>query len=202
MESLNPININFSKSSSPETDYTEFKDYIIRNNVELQKELKEKIELVKDLEATITENETEEDKYDNRVRYMKGLLQNLNEQKNEYRKISEKIEEKQKLVQDLHLKNKKNYYAIYKLLALTNLLTIISPLHYVNYLVLIYQTCYVITISYCCLKIKEKYTLIQSSSKETTLEFTKLTTHINKLKEDVKKTEEATLSLDNWICEL
>jgi DNA repair exonuclease SbcCD ATPase subunit len=203
MDQTNPININISKDKETEKDpYSEFRDYIIKNNIELQHEIKTNLELIKTQEATIAEKEAEEDKYDTRIRYMKGLLQNLNELRNNYKKVAEKIEEKQKLVQDLHKKNKKNYDDIYKLLITINISTFIIPLYYVNYLVLIPQTCYIIGISYCYLKIKEKYMNIKSTSKETTSEFVSLTTHINILKKDITKTEESNISIDNWICEI
>ena len=89
MESVNPINITISKSSENSPNlYNEFREYVIQNNVQLQKEVKENIQLVKELEATVSEKETEEDKSDTRVRYMKGLLQNLNELKIDYSKVT------------------------------------------------------------------------------------------------------------------
>ena len=74
----NPINININKNENEnqKNPYDTLKYYIIINNIEFEKEFKSCIETIKILEATICEKETEEDKYDNRVRYMKGLIQN------------------------------------------------------------------------------------------------------------------------------
>ena len=95
MDSTNPININISKSTENSPNpYNEFREYVIQNNVVLQKELKENIQQVKELEASLAEKETEEDKSDTRLRYMKGLLQNLNELKTDYLNVTQKTEEK------------------------------------------------------------------------------------------------------------
>lgn len=98
-----PININISKENK-EPQYNEFKKYIIVNNIVLQEEVKEATIKIKDLESQIQIHEETEDKYDTRMRYLKGLLQNLNELKNDYSKISHKTDDKLKLIHELHKK--------------------------------------------------------------------------------------------------
>ena len=77
-----PLTINFqSKSQEDETvkDYNEFKDYIIKSNIILQNNIQLKQTKIEELQLTVIEQEQEIDKHDIRIRYMKGLLQNLNE---------------------------------------------------------------------------------------------------------------------------
>lgn len=62
--------LEFSESS-------EFKKYIIKNNIQLTNENKELRERIAELEKEKNELETENDKYDERIRYMRGLLHNL-----------------------------------------------------------------------------------------------------------------------------
>jgi hypothetical protein len=204
MASETPININITKDMGGQENnqYNEFKDYIIKNNVILQEENKNHIETITSLKEKIETYEEAEDKYDNRMRYMKGLLQNLNELKKDYTRISSKSEDKVKLIQELHKKNKKNYYEIYAYLLLINLLTIITPLYFVNVSVMFLQTSASIIYIYSCFKIKNNYELIKTNSKEATNSVKEITFEINKIKEEIKKAEDSCLSLDNWICEV
>ena len=199
-----PININISKDngSHDNNEYSEFKDYIIKNNVILQQENKNFIEIITSLKEKIEYYEEAEDKHDNRMRYMKGLLQNLNEVKKDYSKITLKSEDKVKLIQELHKKNKINYYQIYAFLLIINLLTFITPLYFVNLFIMFLQTTASIIYIYSCFKIKNNYELIKSNSKEATNSVKEITTEINKIKEEIKKAEDSCLSLDNWICEV
>lgn len=204
MRNDTPININISKDngSNDNNEYSEFKDYIIKNNVILQQENKNYIEAITSLKEKIETYEEAEDKYDNRMRYMKGLLQNLNELKKDYTRISSKSEDKVKLIQELHKKNKINYYQIYAFLLIINLLTFITPLYFVNLFIMFLQTTASIIYIYSCFKIKNNYELIKSNSKEATNSVKEITTEINKIKEEIKKAEDSCLSLDNWICEV
>ena len=127
----------------------------------------------------------------------------MNELRSDYNNVSQKTEEKLKMVQDLHKKNKKNYYEIYALLIIINILTLITPsqLYYTNLFVLLLQTSSSIIIPYNIYKIKEKYCSIKQESKEVTIQFKTITSQINKIKDEVKKTEESCISLDNWVNE-
>lgn len=200
-----PININIStkENQNKEDEYNKFKDYIILNNITLQKQVHEANIKIKSLEHEVQSKEEIEDKYDTRIRYLKGLLQNLNELRNDYNNVSEKTEAKLKMVQDLHKKNKKNYYEIYCLLIIINTLILITPfnLNYINIGVLLIQICSLIIISYNIYKIKEKYISISKESKEVTIQFKNITSQINKIKEDIKKTENSCITLDNWVNE-
>lgn len=76
---MQPMNINItnSKETSETDDYSEFEKYIIKNNIQLSKENKELRIQITDLEKQNSEHESENDKYDERIRYMRGLMHNL-----------------------------------------------------------------------------------------------------------------------------
>lgn len=200
-----PININISKNTEYEDNkYNEFKEYIIKNNINLQNELRENVLKIKDLEKEISEKESIEDNYDNRIRYLKGLLNNLNEQRSDYSKITKKTEDKLNLVKQHHTNTKKNYYEIYVYLIILNILTLITPLSlkYINIYYLVLQTLYFTYLPYSFIKIKNIYFSLINHSKTATNSIKDITTEINIVKLEIKKTEDACLSLDKWICEV
>ena len=84
-----PININIQGdndiSKTPVKD--NYRDYIIETNMQLREENLRLRQEITETNNTISENEQEQDKYDNRVRYMKGLMNNLIEIKNQYTNI-------------------------------------------------------------------------------------------------------------------
>ena len=211
-EGTPPININISSANNTKTNeesqngvkYSEFREYIIKNNIALQEEVKSKTVTIKELEAKVQEHEQEEDKYDTRLRYMKGLLQNLNELKGLYLQIKISSDIKTEIIREHNKTTKKLYYEIYAFLIVINILTLITPftLEYFNMFNLLLQTMYFTLVPYGVYKIKDKYTKIQTISKDATQRMREQTVEINKFKEDIKKIEEASISLDNWICEL
>ena len=205
--SQKPININITSNGEDlqvPNEYNEFREYIIKNNIALQEEVKSKTVTIKELEAKVQEQEREEDKYDTRLRYMKGLLQNLNGLKGLYLQIKISSDMKTEIIREHNKTTKKLYYEIYAFLIVINILTLITPftLEYFNMFNLLLQTMYFTLVPYGVYKIKDKYTKIQTISKDATQRMREQTAEINKFKEDIKKIEEASMSLDNWICEL
>ena len=77
-----PININISRQTEQDEKYNQFKEYLILNHLDLQRENKMLKDMITDLKSQLNEKENEEDKYDSRTRYFRGLLTNLNELKN------------------------------------------------------------------------------------------------------------------------
>lgn len=204
MESQNPININISKDSMESKDkYNEFKEYVIRNNIELQNELKETRDLVKVLEADILEKENTEDKYDTRVRYMKGLLQNLYELKNEYSKITKKTIEKTRNIFTYKEINDKLYKKTFINTNLINFSIVLgSFIGKGGVINLALSGLQIITIIYCVNDIKKDYYTYKKNSNNLQESNNQLDDEIKEIRETIKKTEDASLSLDNWICEL
>lgn len=205
--SQKPININITSNGEDlqvPNEYNEFREYIIKNNIALQEEVKSKTITIKELEEKVQEQEREEDKYDTRLRYMKGLLQNLNGLKGLYLQIKISSDMKTEIIREHNKTTKKLYYEIYAFLIVINILTLITPftLEYFNMFNLLLQTMYFTLVPYGVYKIKDKYTKIQTISKDATQRMREQTAEINKFKEDIKKIEEASMSLDNWICEL
>ena len=131
------------------------------------------------------------------------MLNNLNELRSDYSKITIKNEKQTILVKDLHKTTKKKYYTIYIHLSILNILTLITPLSlkYINIYYLLLQTLYFIYLPYSFIKIKNIYYSIINDSKIATNSMKDITTEINIIKLEIKKTEDACLSIDNWICE-
>tara|TARA_E500000178_G_scaffold334286_2_gene370034 strand:+ start:60 stop:704 length:645 start_codon:yes stop_codon:yes gene_type:complete len=207
----NPININISKESKFDkaSEYNEFKKYIIVNNIALQEDIKKANNKVKTLESQIQNQEETEDKYDTRIRYMKGLLQNLNGLRNDYNNISKKTEEKLKFAQESNKKIKKLNYEIYAYLVITNAFTLFTPLsftplsfEYFNIFILLLQTFFVILMPYCFIKVKNNYNSIKKLENEKQSSFKDINNEINKIKVEIIKTEQASISVDNWINEI
>jgi len=200
-----PISINISNESNVQEDeYSEFQKYIIVNNISLQKEVKESISKIKELEAKIQNQETCEDNYDTHIRYMKGLLQNLNELRNDYNKISLKTDSKLKLAQESNKIIKKLNYEIYAYLVIMNVVTIITPytFEYYNIYILLLQTLYTLLMPYCIFKIKNSYANIRTIENDKLFLLKEINNEISKIKVEIIKTEEATLAIDNWIHEI
>ena len=205
--STTPININISSNEEQKnSSYNEFKEYVIINNIELQKELKVSIETVKLLEATVSEKEAEEDKYDNRVRYMKGLIQNLNELKTEYIYLEKKENEKNKLfakfISDFHNTHTINYvYGI--IILIISIIMNYNTCLFNNFIItLIFVTCNTFILCYSVHKIFENYTIMKNEEKVFKNNTNLINLQIKEKKNEIKKIEESTLSLDNWICEI
>lgn len=203
MAPKNPININISDTNENNDLYNEFKDYIILNNVNLQQELKIANITIKKLESQLQEEEENVDKQDTRLRYVKGLLQNLNEIRKEYSKISLKTEEKLILVKEHGKKTKVIYFEILKILIFTNLLTLITPFNIdnINIINIILQTIYITLVPLLIFKIKNKYYSILEDRKNTINSLKEITSSITIIKTEVKKTEESCFSIENWINE-
>ena len=205
MESTNPININISKSAENTLNpYNEFREYVIQNNIQLQKELKENIHQVKELEATLAEKESEEDKSDTRLRYMKGLLQNLNELKTDYSKLAQKTEDKFKILNNFNTKfiNKCVEIMIYYHVLLFNLSLLYYFLFSTTIIICVLNAVEFMIICYCANKINNIYLFLSELELKNKSIIKKLDEEIKEMTKEIKKTEDSTLSLDNWICEM
>ena len=80
--SKQPFNININgheTTKSKEESASEFKEYIIQSNLNLQQINKELTQKNEELQKELSDKEDELDKEEERLRYIKGLLNNLNE---------------------------------------------------------------------------------------------------------------------------
>ena len=206
-ETEQPISINISRLGNNGDKYNAFKEYLIINNLDLQTEVKDLKNQIGILKVEINEKEIEEDKSDSRIRYMRGLLNNLNEIKKGYISISKERE---------HLVNNTNrlWNNIYKVsenyhlkLVMYNIIFILQNIilnsitytkfrHIINItlnILLVYiigynYYQYYKTICYDKSSIKNKNDITLAKIKDITSELTKL--------------EESTLALDSWIYEV
>jgi hypothetical protein len=206
MTNKSPININISKdnASYDNNEYSNFKDYIIKNNIILQEENKQYILTISSLKENIESYQEVEDKYDNRMRYMKGLLQNLNELKKDYFKITLKTEEKNKNLNDFS-KNiiKLNRDIIYILISIElTIIFLIFTIKSFNIIFFVFNAIIISILTYGFIIIKNKYKKIYNEIYYVNNNNNILSSEIIKIKEEIKKAEESCLSLDNWICEV
>ena len=168
--SQSPVTINIEskdKSSSEEDkNYNEFKEYIIKNNIILQDNIQLKQTKIEELNSTVIEQEQEIDKYDTRIRYLKGLLQNLNELRNLYNKIKTKSDIKIDIIKNHNIKTKKINYHINGLLGVGNIINIVTlftqfRFKYVNFSTLLFQISYLIVSAFIIYKVKTNYDKIK-----------------------------------------
>lgn len=202
-----PININISKSGDSSDKYNAFKEYLIINNLDLQAEIKDLKNHVNVLQIEINEKEITEDKTDSSVRYLRGLVNNLNEIKKGYISISKDRE---------HLVNNTNreWNDICKISENYNLQLLLSNVIFIiwniilrmmtytrfRYMINITMNIMIIyaighmyynyykTVCACRNNIKNKNDTLLIKIKDATTDLTKL--------------EESTLALDSWIYEV
>ena len=211
-----PININITNDdndfehddTNKLTDLSQYKEYIIKTNIILQNESKELRDKIKDLETEISNNESEQDKNDNRIRYMKGLINNINEIKNLYIKLYENndissikyFDDKDKIyknIKDFHIKNI-IYIIVIIIWNLFTALLIISSYTY-KIFVLFINAIIILQLYYLY---KINYHDIINSTKNIKNKFNDISNKNKELKDEIKQLESSTVSLDNWICEI
>ena len=202
-----PVHINISSNDEHPvacSEYNEFRDYVIRNNISLQSDIKLKIEEIKELEAKNMQYEEQEDKYDTRVRYLKGLLQNLNQLRSMYSNIKDKSEQKIEIIRQHNKKSKQIYYEIYAFLIIINIAILLTPfdLEYYNWFTLLCKLSYFAGLPYCVYKIITKYSSIDIISKEATNNMREKTQEINYIKQEIEIIEASCITIDNWIYEI
>lgn len=199
-----PIHININRDYDiSSVDYNEFKDYIIKNNINLQNDYKYYLKLNKDLEASITEKDDEIDRNENKIRYLKGLLVNLNELRNYYTLLKNETSAMNKFL----LEKCNNLFTIVKHL-ITNLL--IGNVIILHYCIINYNSYYnfiniIFTAISMIIILNNINTIINSYVDKKNLFEIKnklFIENLNKTSELIKKTEDSCLALDNWICEI
>lgn len=211
------INININNDDNPsETEninlknpYTQYKEYIIKNNIALQNENTISREKIKELESVILQQENEEDKYDNRIRYMKGLINNLNELKNSYNELCKDnesitiayIDHETKIYKEAKIFYAKNFGLNFSFILWNIFLIFTTALlnNYYYFIGLVIDTLIIIQIYFVY---KYYYSLLIESNEKVNTISNNLKNKISSIKDEIKKLEESTMSLDNWICEI
>ena len=216
-QSTSSININFNNDDVPveseitnfENHYTQYKEYIIKNNIVLQNENTKSREKIKELESIILQQENEEDKYDNRIRYMKGLINNLNELKNSYNELSKDnesitiayIDHETKIYKEAKIFYAKNLVYIL-LFIVCNLFLIFISILLSNYYYFIGLIIDILIITQIYFAYKYYYNLLIENNEKVNTISNNLKNKISSIKDEIKKLEDSTINLDNWICEI
>lgn len=209
MDTERPINITISGGGKEVSEkYNTFKEFIIVNNIELQGEVTALKDRICELCKELTEKELEEDKTDIRVRYLRGLVNNLNELKKGYLEISknkETLVKETALIWDNIYKHGQHYHArllVYTMILIVQNITyvLLSYSHFRLILnvslniIIIYNTIGIVYLDYHnqVKKYKNDIKLLRDTTSQQTKDAEK----------ELLKLEESTLSLDNWIYEV
>jgi hypothetical protein len=202
-----PININISRQTKQDEKYNQFKEYLILNHLDLQRENKMLKDMITDLKNQLNEKENEEDKYDSRTRYFRSLLTNLNELKNGYKEIS-------KNRNNLVNQTNNNWYALYKVhrkfniqIMFANIVFMLvqfifqyykpSPIKLAIYIIVNTTFIYGYIDRYTKLI---KYVKIHRNERKPLVD--KVLKEIKEKETELVKLDESTLSLENWIYEV
>jgi len=208
MEQNPPINISIARGNEANDKYNEFKEYVIVNHLDLQKETAHLRDEIASLRIELQEKETEEDRYDARTRYFRSLLTNMNELKKGYLLISSKRKE----LLDIANSRMVSFYSgtreyHIKLIMLNTVYIVenvlfqyfkVSPVIIALYLIVNSTIVYYIVYNYQLL-----YRLIQlykNNKDSSTTEQIKV--EIKDKTNELTKLDESTLSLENWVYEV
>lgn len=198
-----------NNDTESEKQFNVYKEYIIKNNILLQKENNEFREKIKELESLILQQESEEDKYDNRMRYAKGLLNNLYELKNLYnnqcknhKSISNSyIEYESKIYEQGKIFYIKNV-GLNGLFIFWNLLILFTYSLSNNYYFICGITINILIIYQIYNLYNYYYNFLIINNNKFNNNHKNTNTKINSFNDEIKKLEETTTSLDIWICEI
>ena len=100
--------------------YEDYKKYIINNNTQLLSDNRNYLLQIKKLEQELLDKENEEDRNDNRIRYMKGLMQNLIELNKFYISLSEKYKKLSDINENLKIEMSNIHYNFFLYSTLLN----------------------------------------------------------------------------------
>ncbi len=195
---------NNNNSNDEQQELKDIKNYIILTSIKLEKENRENLNKIKELEKIITIKEEEEDKNDNRMRYIKGLMQNLVLIKDFYIQQNQKWKNLNKVYDEFNnniLKfNRKS--CIY--VSLFNLILFAYRFQYFDSY--FYSSLYIISLSsliiYVSFKLQIVFSSILDFNNKFKLEKSEIVLKIKKEVEECNKLEKETISLDNWINEI
>jgi len=202
-----PININISRQTEQDVKYNQFKEYLILNHLDLQRENKMLKDEITDIKSQLNEKENEEDKYDSRTRYFRSLLTNLNELKNGYKEISKKRN-------DLVNQTNNNWYTLYKVhrkfnieILMANIVFMLVQFVFQYYkpssiklaIYLIVNTTFIYGYSNKYIKLS-KYIKIHRTERKPLVD--KIIKEVKEKETELVKVDESTLSLENWIYEV
>ena len=195
------------ENNSDET-YNEFKKYIIANNVSLQKQAKRDLIEIKRLECELSLKEEEEDKNDNRIRYLKGLLQNLNEISKKHSELDAKYKQLCQYYESIYKESETinyNYLLYSSLFSILIYLLEFSTYFTLSYnYYIVYNSFITFTIIYVMNKIANIYksSIYLYNESDRIVKIKIINNEIYEQIKELKKVEESTIALDNWICEI
>lgn len=199
------VPIPISQNNKEDEELGEIKSYLILTAIKTDKENKEHQLKIKELEKIIAIKEEEEDKNDNRMRYIKGLLQNVILIKDYYIEQNKKWKDLNTIYEEFNnvIMVKSYEYILYS--SMINLIIfIISRNGKFNsyFYVLIYYLSLTSIIIYCINKLQNIHKRSNDLNKKFISDKKEINNKIKKISEERIKLENETVTLDNWINEI
>jgi hypothetical protein len=208
MEPERPININITRGNKEISEkYNKFKEYIIINNLELQSTVSTLKARICELTSDVNEKELEEDKTETRVRYLRGLVNNLNELKKGYLEIGKYrgtlVKETALIWTNIYNISKKYHTTliVYNIIfGVQNIIYVL--LSYTYFRLLLNVTINIIVIYTIVRTYLEYYNQVKKYKGDIKILMDTTSQKIKDAEKELLKLEDATLSLDNWIYEI
>jgi len=197
-KSVNIILQNGDKQNSE----NEYKEYIIKNNINLTNENKDLLKELNERNEIIDDLEKENERYDESKRYEKGLMHNLYEMKNksqdQIKLYDEQINIKNELNVNISIFTKNilksfKYYIIYYIfqLIIFKLLNLIS--FYILFIIMVINASSIILFKYLDLEVNLRKIMISNEVYERNMK------KILLLNKEINKIQESVTCLDNYI---
>ena len=209
------IRIRDQQQEQQEQQDNEFRNYIIETNIELQERLHKLISETKDLQSINRECENQLDLYDSRLESMRKMLQNLEHLRHLYIKLEIGTDARTDILADSIKTLKIKYYEIMVGIFVINILVSINPItiliettsidtrQYIYYWFnRLFQIIYVGLVIYCIYETYARYRFIDTLKQETNKSLYRQSQTITEIKNEIKKVEDTSLSLDNWLDEI
>tara|TARA_B100001093_G_scaffold466710_1_gene485312 strand:+ start:740 stop:1375 length:636 start_codon:yes stop_codon:yes gene_type:complete len=204
------VNISIQNPSTTNNTeiYSQFKEYIIINNIALQEETKDLRGEVSKLLNDLNTKEEECDKYDTTTRYLRSLVNNLNELKNNYKFISKTRKDLVNEVIQIKKNNLNNLIKISSTLFSSVILLFILEIIFIRNNIFsqyINLSLYIVTIIPILYKIKvttKEFLPYFKNKIPLSSQYTQLNEIIKDQEKKTEKLDEETLSLENWIYEV
>lgn len=198
----------------------EFRNYIIGTNIELQERLHKLINETKDLQSINQECENQLDLYDSRLESMRKLLQNLEHLRHLYIKLEIGTDARTDILADSIKTLKIKYYEIMVGIFIINLLISFNPIttpintssidttpinttQYIYYWFnKLFHIFYVGLVIYYIYETYTRYRFIETLKQKTNKSLYRQSQTITEIKNEIKKVEDTSLSLHNWLDEI
>lgn len=202
-----PINIVLPTINSENSDSGKaiiYENYLISTNKKLIDTNTDLLVKIKELEDQIDLKEEDIDKLENSMRYLRGLLTNLNENRSNYKQLNILVIQ----TNEIYLKYSKEVQDIFKIISIYSCILvflgtwIILNLYFANKKIITVSMCLLPIIYKIYYKIHDNLSKLEKLNKTIKDSTNTFNQKIKEKKNDIKIIEDSCLTLDNWINEV